>query len=64
MSTGHYPCGSGAGQTLEIMPNVGWANAIPDAESIVEFTIQGSRFAFTGVGYHDKVSDYILSHLV
>jgi hypothetical protein len=42
---------------MEIMPHVGWANAIPGAESIVDFTIQGSELAFAGVGYHDKVSD-------
>ena len=57
---GAYPCGSGAGETMEIMPNIGWANAVPDADSKVDFTIQGGRLAFTGPGYHDKVSEQIL----
>ncbi|KAJ7255135.1 hypothetical protein B0H12DRAFT_1114271 [Mycena haematopus] len=51
----HYPCGPVApGQTLEVGPNVGWANAIPDAASTVNLTIGGIPLAFSGSGYHDK----------
>ncbi|KAL4863648.1 hypothetical protein BDV12DRAFT_177276 [Aspergillus spectabilis] len=51
----HYPCGPAvAGQSLEIMPHVGWANAIPDAVSTVELTVGGHPLTFTGIGYHDK----------
>lgn len=41
------------------MPNVGWANAVPDSQSAVNFVISGSQLDFTGPGYHDKVSHLI-----
>ena len=41
------------------MPNVGWANAIPDSQSAVNFVLGGSQLDFTGPGYHDKVSGMI-----
>lgn len=47
------------GQNLAIMPDVGWANAVPDSQSAVNFVIGGSELDFTGLGYHDKVSDLI-----
>ncbi|KAJ7207711.1 hypothetical protein B0H12DRAFT_1206012 [Mycena haematopus] len=51
----HYPCGPVApGQTLEVGPNVGWANAIPDAASAVNLIVGGTRLGFSGSGYHDK----------
>ncbi|KAJ6561271.1 hypothetical protein B0H10DRAFT_1966618 [Mycena sp. CBHHK59/15] len=51
----HYPCGPVAvGQNLEVGPNIGWANAIPDAVSAVHLTVNGTKLAFTGAGYHDK----------
>ncbi|KAF7373140.1 hypothetical protein MSAN_00521900 [Mycena sanguinolenta] len=51
----HYPCGPvSAGQTLEVGPGIGWANAIPDAVSVVDLNIDGTRLAFSGSGYHDK----------
>ncbi|KAJ6457615.1 hypothetical protein C8R45DRAFT_844134 [Mycena sanguinolenta] len=51
----HYPCGPvAAGRTLEIAPNIGWANAVPDAASVVNLTISGTHIAFGGSGYHDK----------
>ena len=37
------------------MPGVGWANAVPDANAIVDFEVAGKKLAFSGVGYHDKV---------
>jgi hypothetical protein len=56
IASAHYPCGSAVeGQNLEIMPNVGWANAVPDSQSAVDFVMNGSEFNFTGSGYHDKV---------
>jgi hypothetical protein len=54
----HYPCGPAEpGQPLEILPHVGWANAIPGANATVDFNIHESSLKFSGPGYHDKVSD-------
>ncbi|KAL2817620.1 hypothetical protein BJX63DRAFT_429665 [Aspergillus granulosus] len=51
----HYPCGQAvAGQNLQIAPHTGWANAVPDAEATVKFTIHDQPFEFTGIGYHDQ----------
>ncbi|KAF7362587.1 hypothetical protein MVEN_00607400 [Mycena venus] len=51
----HYPCGPvAAGQKLEVGPHIGWANAIPDANSAVNLHIDGTNLAFKGSGYHDK----------
>lgn len=53
----HYPCGPAqAGQNMKVGPNIGWSNAMPDAIASVDFRIDGSRLAFQGVGYHDKVN--------
>ncbi|KAJ7435498.1 hypothetical protein B0H11DRAFT_2257159 [Mycena galericulata] len=39
----HYPCGPAvAGQNMEIGPQIGWANAVPDAASIVDLSIYGA----------------------
>jgi hypothetical protein len=40
---------------MRVAPNVGWANAIPDANSWVNLEIFGSKLKFEGYGYHDKV---------
>ncbi|KIM92701.1 hypothetical protein OIDMADRAFT_139186 [Oidiodendron maius Zn] len=51
----HYPCGTAVrDQSLAIMPDVGWANAVPDSRGVINFVINGSQFEFTGAGYHDK----------
>ncbi|KAH8668589.1 hypothetical protein BX600DRAFT_548910 [Xylariales sp. PMI_506] len=52
----HYPCGANkAGQTEQLMPNVFWSNAVPDAHVTVDLLIGGTRVVFSdGVGYHDK----------
>ncbi|KAL4957742.1 hypothetical protein BDW69DRAFT_155514 [Aspergillus filifer] len=51
----HYPCGPAKeGQDLEVIPGVGWANAIPDGYGEANFMIRGSEhFYFEGRGYHD-----------
>jgi hypothetical protein len=49
IARGHYPCGTGAGQKLEIMPNVGWANAITDTQGSVNLEIRGSKLDFPGI---------------
>jgi hypothetical protein len=55
----HYPCGPAqAGQVMEIMPHVGWANAIPDAIASVDLTVNGTLIKFTGVGYHDSTLSF------
>ncbi|KAJ7445613.1 hypothetical protein FB451DRAFT_1412642 [Mycena latifolia] len=53
----HYPCGPAvAGQNMEVGPNIGWSNAIPDAAAAtVELTVGGTELTtFKGLGYHDK----------
>ncbi len=56
VAPGHYPCGPiGPNQQMNLGENVGWSNAIPDANGIVDFTVDGQSVAFEGVGYHDKV---------
>ncbi|KAJ7448620.1 hypothetical protein B0H11DRAFT_1618575, partial [Mycena galericulata] len=51
----HYPCRPAvAGQNMEIGPQIGWANAVPDAASVVDLSIYGAKLAFEGLGYHDK----------
>lgn len=42
------------GVSQEIIPNIYWANAVPDAIAVVDFTINGKALNFKGVGYHDK----------
>lgn len=39
---------------LQLMPHIGWANAIPDGCAEAAFTINGSLFTLSGRGYHDK----------
>ncbi|RAK80157.1 uncharacterized protein BO72DRAFT_503028 [Aspergillus fijiensis CBS 313.89] len=51
----HYPCSpKRANQPLEVLPGVGWANSVPDADVTVNMTVQGSPLSFIGTGYHDK----------
>lgn len=54
----HYPCGpSTAGSNLQMLPHVGWSNAVPDAHATVslQFTTDNTTLAFSdGIGYHDK----------
>ncbi|KAF8915226.1 hypothetical protein CPB85DRAFT_1294961 [Mucidula mucida] len=51
----HYPCGPAeAGQDMQILPHVGWANAVPDAKAYANFEVLGEPISFTGAGYHDK----------
>jgi hypothetical protein len=53
----HYPCGPvEPGQNLEVGPNIGWSNAVPDAVGLVDFAFGDTKLAFTGVAYHDKVN--------
>ena len=56
----HYPCSPvQAGAHLEVSRQIGWANALPDADAVAEFTRLGTPLQFTGVGYHDKVAPLI-----
>ncbi|KAJ7826042.1 hypothetical protein B0H14DRAFT_2596124 [Mycena olivaceomarginata] len=51
----HYPCGPAvAGQNMNLGAGIGWANAVPDAQAVVNVKINGSSLAFDGAGYHDK----------
>lgn len=56
LAPAHYPCGKAEpGQTMLVGPHIGWSNAIPDAVGLVDFEIMGSKYAWTGNAYHDKV---------
>jgi hypothetical protein len=58
----HYPCSADigrVGEKLEIVPHLGWVNAVPDSDArgIIELS-DGSRYEIGGgengaVGYHD-----------
>ncbi|KAJ4357674.1 uncharacterized protein N0V89_002250 [Didymosphaeria variabile] len=53
----HYPCelegAIGANQNL--LPDLYWANAVPDANTVVDLQVGDIAIKFTdGVGYHDK----------
>ncbi|KAJ3543380.1 hypothetical protein NM208_g3607 [Fusarium decemcellulare] len=51
----HYPCSlTRPGDSLEVMPGIGWVNAVPDADVTVDLRIHGMPFKFLGIGYHDK----------
>ncbi|KAK9319047.1 hypothetical protein V1517DRAFT_349442 [Lipomyces orientalis] len=60
----HYPCGllyPGSSQNMELMPGVGWANAMPDAIVTADLTYlnpatnEPLQVKFDdGIGYHDK----------
>ena len=53
----HYPCGPvGAGVNMTAGPGIGWSNAVPDATGEVDFMLNGSALAFTGIAYHDKAT--------
>ena len=51
----HAPCAAASGDAnLELMPHVGWVNAIPDSNAQGWFTVYGEPFEIQGHGYHDK----------
>ncbi|KAK2609485.1 hypothetical protein N8I77_002982 [Diaporthe amygdali] len=55
ISPSRYPCDLNIpGVTQEIIPDIYWSNAVPDADAIAEFTIDGEPLQFQGYGYHDK----------
>ncbi|KAK2765076.1 hypothetical protein FQN54_008775 [Arachnomyces sp. PD_36] len=39
---------------LEVAPELGWVNPLPDAIGTVDVEIDGSKLQFQGTGYHDK----------
>jgi hypothetical protein len=50
-----YSCSRDAPGANELaFLNVGWSNAVPDADATVDFDVDGSRLQFKGLGYHDK----------
>ncbi|KAJ6502374.1 hypothetical protein C8R45DRAFT_1051388 [Mycena sanguinolenta] len=50
-----YPCGPAvAGQNMELVPNAGYANPVPDAISTVDLLVGGTKLAFAGAGYADQ----------
>ncbi|RSL41030.1 hypothetical protein CEP53_013011 [Fusarium sp. AF-6] len=52
----HYPDLNGAvGVTQNLLPGLYWANAVPDAETVVDLQVKDTAIRFKdGVGYHDK----------
>ncbi len=44
-----------AGKTMEIMPHIGWSNAVPAARAQVNLNVNGANVEFNGIGYHDSV---------
>ncbi|KAF5008057.1 hypothetical protein FDECE_5639 [Fusarium decemcellulare] len=53
----HYPCdlNEAAGVTQTLLPGLYWANAVPDAKTVVDLTVKDTKIQFKdGVGYHDK----------
>ncbi|KIV99549.1 uncharacterized protein PV09_08849 [Verruconis gallopava] len=55
VSPAHGPCGPAcAGANEKLFNHVGWANAVPDANTVVNMTVNGSALQFNGYGYHDK----------
>ncbi|KAL9560687.1 hypothetical protein ACKAV7_015178 [Fusarium commune] len=55
ISPPHYPCNlNKPGVSEELFPNIWWANAVPDADAVVDLIIDGESFHLQGNGYHDK----------
>ncbi|KAI0891899.1 hypothetical protein F4806DRAFT_293285 [Annulohypoxylon nitens] len=52
----HYPCALNVpGVSEALVPNLYWANAIPDAISDINLTVDGTQVQYSnGIGYHDK----------
>ncbi len=51
----HFPCGPNRPSSKEqLLPDVYWANAIPDSKATINFTVNGRVLSFVGAGYHDK----------
>ncbi|KAF6822651.1 hypothetical protein CPLU01_11895 [Colletotrichum plurivorum] len=53
----HYPCdlNGAVGANQNLLPGLYWANAIPDAETVVDLTVKDTAISFAdGIGYHDK----------
>lgn len=55
VSPPRYPCDLNiSGAAEEIIPNIYWANAVPDSNGTVNLSIGGEPLRFEGLGYHDK----------
>ncbi|KAL1883251.1 hypothetical protein Daus18300_000309 [Diaporthe australafricana] len=53
----HYPCelNGAVGANQNLLPGLYWANAVPDANTVVELQVSDTSISFTdGIGYHDK----------
>ncbi|WYZ39663.1 hypothetical protein EsH8_IV_000004 [Colletotrichum jinshuiense] len=53
----HYPCdmNSAVGVNQNLLPGLYWANAVPDARTVVDLKVKDTKISFKdGVGYHDK----------
>ncbi|EXK80216.1 hypothetical protein FOQG_15230 [Fusarium oxysporum f. sp. raphani 54005] len=51
----HGPCSAAvSGAPLDISWDLFWVNPLPDAQVTVDMVVNGSAFAFQGIGYHDK----------
>ncbi|KAG8165549.1 hypothetical protein KVR01_004101 [Diaporthe batatas] len=55
VSPPHYPCDlNKPGVSEFLLPNIWWANAIPDSNVVADLVIDGETFNLQGFGYHDK----------
>ncbi|EJU01403.1 hypothetical protein DACRYDRAFT_100352 [Dacryopinax primogenitus] len=51
----HAQCGPATkGASLEVVPHLGWHNAMPDATALINLNVNGKKLKFKGAGYHDS----------
>ncbi|KZT50781.1 hypothetical protein CALCODRAFT_521771 [Calocera cornea HHB12733] len=51
----HAMCGPATeGASLLVIDGLGWANSIPDGTALIDLNVNGEKFKFKGVGYHDS----------
>ena len=55
LAPAHGPCAAASPNgNLELMPHIGWVNAIPDANAYAAISVFGEELIISGRGYHDK----------
>ncbi|KAJ4326098.1 hypothetical protein N0V94_000260 [Neodidymelliopsis sp. IMI 364377] len=57
LAPAHYPCdlNGAVGAEQSLLPGLYWANAVPDANTVVSLRVGDTNMSFKdGIGYHDK----------
>ena len=55
LAPAHGPCAAASpNANLELMPHIGWVNAIPDSKAYAAIKVFGEDLVINGNGYHDK----------